>query len=164
MDVFLLQVSMDLLGGQSIINGDCSCIFPYMANNVLRSATGHGRGKRDISGIKRLIRWRYHPLRHFVPPPLLLTPHPVMLRGTAMEEFKILKVLFNPPPLPHSATWRVVLNNIGAEAKGIYISPSPPVFCAAKYRGSARRAKGLIQTKTSLPNTSPLFGDEDARK
>mgnify|MGYP006867513824 CR=1 FL=1 len=164
MDVFLLQVSMDLLGGQSIINGDCSCIFPYMANNVLRSATGHGRGKRDISGIKRLIRWRFQPLRHFVTPPLLLTPHPVMLRGTAMEEFKILKVLFNPPPLPHSAIWRVVLNNIGAEAKGIYISPSPPVFCAAKYRGSARRAKGLIQTKTSLPNTSPLFGDEDARK
>jgi len=56
------------------------------------------------------------------------------------------------------------LNNIEAEAKGIYISPSPPVFCAAKYRGSARRARGLIQTKTSLPSTSPLFGDEDARK
>jgi len=51
-----------------------------------------------------------------------------------------------------------------AEEKGIYTSPSPPVFCAAKYRGSARRAKGLIQTKTSLPNTSPLFGDEDAKK
>ena len=128
---------MDLFGYQSIINGDCSCIFPYMANNVLRSATGHGRGKRDISGIKRLIRWRFQPLRHFVTPPLLLTPHPVMLRGTAMEEFKILKVLFNP---------------------------LPPVFCAAKYRGSARRARGLIQTKTSLPSTSPLFGDEDARK
>ena len=69
----------------------------YMANTVLRNATGHGRGKRDISGIKRLIRWRFQPLRHFVTPPLLLTPHPVMLRGTAMEKFKIL-VLFNPLP------------------------------------------------------------------
>ena len=156
---------MDLFGYQSIINGDCSCIFPYMANNVLRSATGHGRGKRYISGIQRLIRWRFQPLRHFVTPPLLLTPHPVMLRGTAMEEFKILKVLFNPLPLPYSATWRVVLNNIGAEEKGRYTPhPLPPVFCAAKYRGSARRARGLIQTKTSLPSTSPLFGDEDARK
>jgi hypothetical protein len=60
---------------------------------------------------------------------------------------------------------RVVLNNIGAEEKGRYTPhPLPPVFCAAKYRGSARRARGLIQTKTSLSNTSPLFGDEDARK
>ncbi len=38
--LFLLQVSMDLLGAQSIINGDCSCIFPYMANTVLHHATG----------------------------------------------------------------------------------------------------------------------------
>ena len=37
---FLLQVSMDLLGVQSIINGDCSCIFPYMADTVLRNAMG----------------------------------------------------------------------------------------------------------------------------
>ena len=85
---------MDLFGYQSIINGDCSCIFPYMANNVLPSATGHGRGKRDISGIKRLIRWRFQPLRHFVTPPLLLTPHPVMLRGTAMEESKNIRNAF----------------------------------------------------------------------
>jgi len=48
--------------------------------------------------------------------------------------------------------------------KGIYISPSPPVFYVAKYRGSASRARGLIQTKTSRPNASPLFGDEDVRK
>ena len=67
---FLLQVSMDLLGAQSIINGDCSCIFPYMANTVLRNATGHDRGERDISSINRLIRWRFQPLRHFVTPPL----------------------------------------------------------------------------------------------
>ena len=51
MDVFLLQVSMDLLGAQSIINGDCSCIFPYMANTVLRNAMGHVREERDISSI-----------------------------------------------------------------------------------------------------------------
>jgi len=57
------------------------------------------------------------------------------------------------------------VNNIGAEEKGRYTPhPLPPVFCAAKYRGSARRARGLIQTKTSLSNTSPLFGDEDAKK
>ena len=67
---FLLQVSMDLLGAQSIINGDCSCIFPYMANTVLRNATEHDRGERDISSINRLIRWRFQPLRHFVTPPL----------------------------------------------------------------------------------------------
>ena len=39
---------MDLFGYQSIINGDCSCIFPYMANNVLRSATGHGKGRSEM--------------------------------------------------------------------------------------------------------------------
>ena len=137
-----------------------------MANTVLRNAMGHVREERDISSINRLIRWRFQPLLSLRDTsPTWLTPHPVMLRGTAMEKFKILKVLFNPPPLPHSATWRVVLNNIGAEEKGRYTPhPLPPVFCAAKYRGSARRARGLIQTKTSLPSTSPLFGDEDARK
>ena len=133
---------MDLLGAQSIINGDCSCIFPYMANTVLRNAMGHVREERDISSINRLIRWRFQPLRHFVTPPLLLTPHPVMLRGTAMEEFKILKVLFNPPPLPHSATWRVVLNNIEAEAKGIYISPSPPLCFAQQNIGGVPAGRG----------------------
>ena len=29
-----------------------------------------GGGERDISGINRLIRWRFQPLRHFVTPPL----------------------------------------------------------------------------------------------
>ena len=61
----------------SIINGDCP-FMPLTPYNL------------------------FQPLRHFVTPPLLLTPHPVMLRGTAMEEFKILKVLFNPLPLPYS--------------------------------------------------------------
>ena len=51
-----------------------------------------------------------------------------MLRGTAMEKFKILKVLFNPLLLPYPVTWWGILNNIGAEAKGIYISHSPPIF------------------------------------
>jgi len=40
---------------------------------------------------------------------------------------------------------------------------SLPVLIADEIGGSARRARGLIQTETSLPNTSPLFGD-DARK
>jgi hypothetical protein len=49
-----------------------------------------------------------------------------------MEEFKILKVLFNPLPLPYSATWRVVLNNIGAEEKGRYTPhPLPLPYSAA---------------------------------
>ena len=72
-------------------------VYSPIANTVRRNATGHVRGERNISGINRLIRWRFQPLRHFVTPPLLLTPHPVMLRGTAMEKFKIL-VLFNPLP------------------------------------------------------------------
>ena len=38
------------------------------------------------------------------------------------------------------------------------------MFCTAKHRGGVRRARGLIQTETSLLNTSPVFGDEDARK
>ena len=29
--------------------------LPYIANTVLRNATGHGRGERDMSGINRLI-------------------------------------------------------------------------------------------------------------
>ena len=50
--------------------------LPYISNSVLRHVTRHGRGEeRDISGINRLIRWRFQPLRHFVTPPLLLTPH-----------------------------------------------------------------------------------------
>ena len=51
--------------------------LPYISNTVLRHVTRHGRGggERDISGINRLIRWRFQPLRHFVTPPLLLTPH-----------------------------------------------------------------------------------------
>jgi len=62
-------------------------VYSPIANTVRRNATGHVRGERNISGINRLIRWRFQSLRHFVTPPLLLTPHPVMLRGTAMEKF-----------------------------------------------------------------------------
>ena len=94
--------------------------IPLLLTQFAVTLRGTSGEKRNISGINRLIRWRFQSLRHFVTPPLLLTPHPVMLRG--------------------------ILNNIGAEAKGIYISHSPPVFCAAKYRGSARRARGLIYT------------------
>ena len=74
-------------------------VYSPIANTVLRNATGHVRGERNISGINRLIRWRFQPLLSLRDTsPTWLTPHPVMLRGTAMEKFKILKVLFNPPP------------------------------------------------------------------
>ena len=36
--------------------------------------------------------------------PIVKQKYPIKLRGTAMEEFKILKVLFNPLPLPYSAS------------------------------------------------------------
>ena len=122
-----------------------------MANTVLRNAMGHVREERDISSINRLIRWHFQPLRHFVTLPLLLTPHPVMLRGTAMEEFKILKVLFNPPPLPHSATWRVVLNNIGAEAKG-RCTPHPLPLCFAQQNiGGVPAGRGVNTNKNFTP-------------
>ena len=51
-----------------------------------------------------------------------------------------------------------------AEEKGIYISLSPPVFCAAKYRGSARRAKGLKRPAKARAKSPPLSGGEVARK
>ena len=38
--------------------------LPYISNSVLRHVTRHGRGEeRDISGINRLIRQRFQPLR-----------------------------------------------------------------------------------------------------
>jgi len=89
----------------------------------------------------------FSPLLLYVTLPLWLAPHRGGVLNISDREKKYLAMLRDT-----------------AEEKGIYISLSPPVFCAAKYRGSARRAKGLIQTKNSLPNTSPLFGDEDARK
>ncbi len=80
-------------------------VYSPIANTVLRNATGHVRGERNISGINRLIRWRFQPLLSLRDTsPTWLTPHPVMLRGTAMEKFKILKVLFNPLPLPYPAS------------------------------------------------------------
>ena len=89
----------------------------------------------------------FSPLLLYVTLPLWLAPHRGGVLNISDREKKYLVMLRDT-----------------AEEKGIYISLSPPVFCAAKYRGSARRAKGLIQTKNPLPNTSPLFGDEDARK
>jgi len=53
------------------------------------------------------------------------------------------KIKYQTPPLPCPAALRGVVYKIEAEAKGEYISPSSSVFCAAKYRGSARRARGL---------------------
>ena len=55
---------------------------------------------------------------------------------------------FYTPPLPCPAALRGFAYKIGTETKREYVSTSPPVFCAAKYRGSARRARGSIQTKT----------------
>ena len=53
MDVFLLQVSMDLLGAQSIINGDCSCIFPYMANADTPEGSHHAM---DAFAVRQLLQ------------------------------------------------------------------------------------------------------------
>ena len=96
---------------------------------------------------KQTDEMSFSPLLLYVTLPLWLAPHRGGVLNISDREKKYLVMLRDT-----------------AEEKGIYISLSPPVFCAAKYRGSARRAKGLIQTKNSLPNTSPLFGDEDARK
>ena len=49
-------------------------------------------------------------------------------------------------PLPCPVALRGFTYKIGTETKREYVSTSPPVFCAAKYRGSARRARGLIYT------------------
>ena len=45
---------------------------------------------------------------------------------------------------------------------GRLLSPSSPAFCAAKYRGSAHRAKGLEYKQE--PPIPPLSGGEVARK
>jgi len=73
----------------------------------------------------------FSPLLLYVTLPLWLAPHRGGVLNISDREKKYLVMLRDT-----------------AEEKGIYISLSPPVFCAAKYRGSARRARGLIQTKT----------------
>ena len=61
---------------------------------------------------------------------------------------------FYTPPLPCPAALRGFAYKIGTETKREYVSTSPPVFCAAKYRGSARRARGLntiVEQKYETP-------------
>ena len=74
------------------------------------------------------------------------------------------KGYFKTPPLPCPAALRGVVYKIEAEAKGEYISPSSSVFCAAKYRGSAHRARGLEYKQKQQSPIPPLSGGEVARE
>lgn len=64
--------------------------YPTFFPAVSHSITGHGKEEGYMSDINRLMRYRFQPLRHFVPPPLYfcIAKHPVALRGTAVEEGK----------------------------------------------------------------------------
>ena len=65
MSVFIFLLPKSILTAQSLINGDCSCIFsPPIANTVLRNATGY---------------FSFHYRRYFRTPPL---PCPITLSGT----------------------------------------------------------------------------------
>ena len=48
-------------------------LFPFLyvkLHRVLRNATVHNRGRKDMSDINRLMWWSFQPLRHCVTPPL----------------------------------------------------------------------------------------------
>ena len=66
----------------------------YMANTVLRNAMGHVREERDISSINTDTMAFSTPPSLCDTSPIQLTPHPVMLRGTAMEESKNIRNAF----------------------------------------------------------------------
>ena len=65
------------------------------------------------------------------------------------------------PLLPCRAPQHYGVSQNGMEKKAAFQS-SPPVFCNAKYRGSAQRAKGLEYKQD--PPILPLSGGEVARK
>ena len=48
---------------------------------------------------------------------------------------------------PNSANLIKILTQFVYSINIRYFSPTSPVFCAAKYRGSARRARGLKKTE-----------------
>ena len=66
---------------------------------------------------------------------------------------------FSPPPLPCPVTLQGITNSMGER---LLFNPLPLCF-RREYRGSARRARGLIQAKAQSP-IPPLSGGEDARE
>ena len=76
----------------------------------------------------------FSPLLLYVTLPLWLAPHRGGVLNISDREKKYLVMLRDT-----------------AEEKGIYISLSPPVFCAAKYRGECPQGEGVDTNKKLTP-------------